>query len=71
MLARTPARRPDGVFIAPFEQGEIGSGLFRKAREFGLEGLVSKLRDSTYCADRSPNWVRKHSSSDRVKESLS
>ena len=34
--------RPEGIFINPFEQGEIGPDLFRKACEFGLEGLVSK-----------------------------
>jgi ATP-dependent DNA ligase len=44
-LARLLARRPDGIFLAPFEQGEIGPDLFRKACEFGLEGLVSKHRD--------------------------
>ena len=38
-LARLLARRPDGIFVAPFEQGEIGPDLFRKACEFGLEGL--------------------------------
>ena len=27
-------RRPDGIFVAPFEQGEIGPDLFRKACEF-------------------------------------
>jgi bifunctional non-homologous end joining protein LigD len=35
-LARLLARRPEGIFIAPFEQGEIGPDLFRKACEFGL-----------------------------------
>jgi bifunctional non-homologous end joining protein LigD len=35
------ARRPDGIFVAPFEQGEIGPDLFRKACEFGLEGMVA------------------------------
>jgi bifunctional non-homologous end joining protein LigD len=43
-LARLLARRPEGIFIAPFEQGEIGPDLFRKACEFGLEGMVSKHR---------------------------
>ena len=41
-VERLPARRPYGIFVAPFEQGEIGLDLFRKACEFGLEGLVSK-----------------------------
>jgi ATP-dependent DNA ligase len=36
-LERLLARRPDGIFISPFEQGEIGPDLFRKACEFGLE----------------------------------
>jgi hypothetical protein len=35
----TAARRErDGIFMSEFEQGEIS---FRKAFEFGLEGLVS------------------------------
>jgi hypothetical protein len=29
-LARLLARRPDGIFVAPFEQGEIGPDLFRR-----------------------------------------
>ena len=40
-LERLLARRPEGIFLSPFEQGEIGPDLFRKACEFGLEGLVS------------------------------
>jgi len=41
-LDRLLARRPDGIFVAPFEQGEIGPDLFRAARNMGLEGMVSK-----------------------------
>jgi ATP-dependent DNA ligase len=37
-LARLLARRTDGIFVAPFEQGEIGPDLFREACKFGLEG---------------------------------
>jgi bifunctional non-homologous end joining protein LigD len=33
-LERLMARRPEGIFLAPFEQGEIGPELFRK----GLSG---------------------------------
>ena len=44
-LARLLARRPDGIFVAPFESGEIGPDLFRAACNMGLEGLVSKRRD--------------------------
>jgi hypothetical protein len=32
--------RPDGIFVAPFEQGEIGP-----AWNKGLEGMVSKRAD--------------------------
>jgi bifunctional non-homologous end joining protein LigD len=54
-LARLLARRPDG---SDFEQGEIGPDLFRKACEFGLEGLVSKRRDRPYQAGRSKHWIK-------------
>jgi len=71
-LERLLARRPEGIFLSPFEQGEIGPDLFRKACEFGLEGLVSKHRDRPYHAGRSKHWIkvknRKHPAFDRVKE---
>jgi bifunctional non-homologous end joining protein LigD len=71
-LDRLLALRPDGIFVAPFEQGEIGPDLFRKACEFGLEGLVSKRRDRPYQAGRSKHWVkvknRKHPAMSRVME---
>jgi bifunctional non-homologous end joining protein LigD len=74
-LARLLARRPDGIFVAPFEAGEIGPDLFRKACEFGLEGMVSKRKDSQYRAGRSPSWVkvknRSHPAISRVKEAFS
>jgi bifunctional non-homologous end joining protein LigD len=44
-LARLLRGRPDGIFMAQFEQGEIGPDLFREACELGLDGLVSKHRD--------------------------
>jgi bifunctional non-homologous end joining protein LigD len=73
-LARLLAGRPEGIFVAPFEQGEIGPDLFRKACEFGLEGMVSKRRDSVYRAGRSPEWIkvknRSHPALDRVRESF-
>jgi bifunctional non-homologous end joining protein LigD len=54
-LARLLTRRPDGIFVAPFEQGEIGPDLFRAACGMGLEGLVSKRRDRP---GRSKHWVK-------------
>jgi bifunctional non-homologous end joining protein LigD len=47
-LSRLLARRPDGIFLSDFEQGEIGPDLFRAACNMGLEGLVSKRRDRPY-----------------------
>ena len=74
-LARLLARRPDGIFVAPFEQGEIGPDLFRAACNMGLEGLVSKRRDRPYRGGRSPYWLkvknRKHPALERVKDSFS
>jgi len=71
-LERLLARRPEGIFLSPFEQGEIGPDLFRKACEFGLEGLVSKHRDRPYQAGRSKHWIkvknRKHQAFARVQE---
>jgi bifunctional non-homologous end joining protein LigD len=73
-LARLLARRPDGIFVASFEQGEIGPHLFRKACEFGLEGLVSTRRDRPYQAGRSKHWVkvknRAHPAMSRVKDAF-
>ena len=43
-LAKLLHRRPSGIFLSSFEQGEIGPDLFRHACLMGLEGLVSKRR---------------------------
>jgi ATP-dependent DNA ligase len=72
-LARLLARRPDGIFVGPFEQGEIGPDLFLAACRMGLEGLVSKRRNRPYQSGRSKHWVkvknRSHPAMDRVIES--
>jgi bifunctional non-homologous end joining protein LigD len=57
-LAKLLRGRPNGMFIAPFEAGEIGPDLFPAACRFGLEGIVSKRRDRSYRAGRSPDWVK-------------
>ena len=71
-LSRLLARRPEGIFVAPFEQGEIGPDLFRAACNFGLVGLVSKRRDRPYRAGRSSDWVkiknRKHPAMQRGED---
>jgi bifunctional non-homologous end joining protein LigD len=74
-LERLLARRPEGIFVNPFEQGEIGADLFRAACDMGLEGLVSKHRDRPYQSGRSRYWVkvknRKHPAFARVQEAHS
>ena len=69
-LERLLARRPEGIFISEFEQGEIGPDLFRKACKFGLEELVSKHRDRRYRGGHQKYWIkvknRKHAAMYRV-----
>jgi len=73
-LDRLLARRPEGIFVNPFERGEIGADLFRAACDMGLEGLVSKHRDRPYRSGRSKFWVkvknRAHPAMDRVMEAF-
>jgi ATP-dependent DNA ligase len=73
-LDRLLRGRPEGIFINPFEVGEIGQDLFRKACEFGLEGLVSKHSDRPYRGGRQKHWIkvknRKHPAFERVRESF-
>jgi hypothetical protein len=66
--ARLLARRPDGIFVAPLEPGEIGPDLFRAACN------VSKRRDRPYRGGRQKYWIkvnnRKHPAIDRVMDSF-
>jgi ATP-dependent DNA ligase len=48
-LARLLARRPDGIFVAPFEAGEIGPELFEAACRMGSKdwcrsGVIDRIR---------------------------
>ena len=71
-LAHLLARRVDGIFLSDFEQGEIGPDLFRHACLLGLEGMVSKHRESTYRGGRSPRWIKvknqRHPAFSRVQD---
>jgi bifunctional non-homologous end joining protein LigD len=71
-LARLLARRIDGIFLSDFETGEIGPDLFRHACLMGLEGLVSKHRDSAHRAGRFNRWIkvknRQHPAFSRVQD---
>jgi bifunctional non-homologous end joining protein LigD len=51
-LAKLLARRPSGIFLSTFEQGEIGPDLFRHACLMGLEGLAPSGATETTKLDR-------------------
>jgi hypothetical protein len=50
-------RRPQGIFPATFERGEIGPDLFKAASRMGIEGLVSKHVGRAYGASRAEHWI--------------
>jgi bifunctional non-homologous end joining protein LigD len=64
----------DRIFIAEYEQGDIGDALFKVACNMGLEGIVSKRLDHGYCAGRCKHWVkvknREHPAYSRVRDKL-
>lgn len=66
--------RSQGIFVAPFEAGKIGSDLFDAACRMGLEGLVSKHRERAYRIGRCDHWIknknRKHPAYSRVIDQL-
>jgi bifunctional non-homologous end joining protein LigD len=57
-LAQLLADQVDGIFIAEYEQGDIGDVLFKIACNMGLEGVVSKHLDRPYGAGRCKHWVK-------------
>src|SRR5215467_11957226 len=73
-LARLLKRRIPGVFIAEYQQGEIGRDLFRVACSMGLEGIVSKRCDSAYASGECRHWVKTknpaHPAYSRVRDQL-
>jgi ATP-dependent DNA ligase len=73
-LARLLRRRPNGIFLAQFEQGEIGPDLYRHACLMGLEGMVSRHRDRFYRPGRCDHWIkvknRKHPAMERVMDAF-
>ena len=48
----------DSIFLSDFGQGEIGSDLFRHACLMGLDGMVSKHRETLYRGGRFRHWVK-------------
>jgi bifunctional non-homologous end joining protein LigD len=57
-LAQLLAQPVDGIFIAEYEQRDIGQELFRAACKMGLEGIVSKRLDRAYGAGRCKHWLK-------------
>jgi ATP-dependent DNA ligase len=51
-LARLLSRHVDGIFLADYEQSEIGHDLFHAACRMGLEGIVPKHRGRAYRGGR-------------------
>jgi ATP-dependent DNA ligase len=71
-LDRLLSRHVDGIFMAHWEQGEIGPDLFRAACRMGLEGIVSKHRGRAYCGGKCKHWLkvknRAHPANRRVRD---
>jgi bifunctional non-homologous end joining protein LigD len=57
-LAQLLSDPVDGIFLAEYEQGDIGDVLFKVACNMGLEGIVSKQLDRAYGAGRCKHWIK-------------
>ena len=64
-LAQLLRGRAEGIFVAPFEQGEIGPELFEAACRMELEGMVSKHRERPYIGGRCKHWTKSRTASTR------
>ncbi|WP_406858649.1 hypothetical protein [Alsobacter sp. KACC 23698] len=56
-LQRLLAAPVDGIAFVD-AMAEQGEALFRHACALGLEGIISKRRDSPYRSGRSPTWLK-------------
>jgi bifunctional non-homologous end joining protein LigD len=56
-LANILARATHGIWFNDHIEEEDGETVFRHACELGLEGIVSKRKDSPYRSGRSPDWL--------------
>jgi bifunctional non-homologous end joining protein LigD len=56
-LANVLAKAADGIRLSEHIE-EDGPTVFRHACKLGLEGIVSKRRDSPYPSGRSPDWLK-------------
>ena len=51
------AKAGPGIRFNEHMEGD-GETVFRHACKLGLEGIVSKRKDSAYCSGRSPDWLK-------------
>jgi bifunctional non-homologous end joining protein LigD len=58
MLTSVLAKAGPGIRLNEHLEHEDGATVFRHACKLGLEGIVSKRRDSPYRSGRSPNWLK-------------
>lgn len=56
-LERLLARRPEGIFVNPFEGARSDLTYSRAACRTGLKGLLSKHRERPY-PGRSRHWIK-------------
>src|SRR5580693_9413571 len=56
-LASVPARAAPGLQLNEHLEAD-GPDVFHHARMLGLEGIVSKRKDSQYRSGRSPHWIK-------------
>jgi bifunctional non-homologous end joining protein LigD len=67
-LASLLARGPPGLRLNEHIDEKDGPLVFAQACKLGLEGIVSKRRDSSYRSGRSPDWIKsKNPASPAVK----
>ena len=57
-LARVLARSAPGLRLNEHMEDEDGPLVFHHACKLGLEGIVSKRKDSPYRSGRSPHWIK-------------
>jgi bifunctional non-homologous end joining protein LigD len=57
-LASVLSRAAAGLRFNEHLDEENGSLVFSHACKLGLEGIVSKRRDSFYSSGRSPHWIK-------------
>src|SRR5256714_15101101 len=57
-LGKLLKRSGDGIIYNDHDAGAIGPRLFEQACLLGLEGIVSKRRDSSYKAGPSRHWIK-------------